>query len=42
LRGLIDSKCIIIDHKQRKEDGGLGEVDNGQIAHPYCNSTYKN
>lgn len=40
--GLIDSKSITIDHIQRKQDGGLGVIDNGQIAHPYCNTTYKN
>ena len=40
--GLIHFNSITIDHIQRKEDGGLGVVDNGQLAHPYCNSTYKN
>jgi len=40
--GLIDPKPRTIDHKQRKQDDGLGVIDNGQIAHPYCNSTYKN
>ena len=40
--GMIDAKSITIDHKERKEDGGKGNVYNGQIAHPYCNSTYKN
>ena len=40
--GLIDSKCITIDHIQRKSEGGLGNTENGQIAHPYCNSTFKN
>ena len=41
-KGLIDSKSITIDHIQRKSEGGLGIIDNGQIAHPYCNTTYKN
>ena len=30
-----------IDHTIRKQDGGTGNVQNAQIAHPYCNSTYK-
>lgn len=38
----LHRNSITIDHIDRKEDGGLGEVDNGQLAHPYCNSTYKN
>lgn len=32
---------IQIDHVQRKADGGLGALDNAQLSHPYCNSTYK-
>ncbi len=40
--GLIHQNSITIDHIHRKEDGGLGNVDNGQISHPYCNTTYKN
>ncbi|HLP87114.1 MAG TPA: HNH endonuclease [Nostocaceae cyanobacterium] len=40
--GLIHRNSISIDHIQRKEDGGLGNVDNGQITHPYCNTGYKN
>jgi hypothetical protein len=40
--GYIHKNAITIDHIVRKEDGGLGYVDNGQIAHPYCNSTFKN
>jgi hypothetical protein len=40
--GLIHRNSISIDHIQRKEDGGLGTVDNGQITHPYCNTGYKN
>jgi 5-methylcytosine-specific restriction endonuclease McrA len=38
----IHKNSITIDHKIRKEDGGKGNFDNGQLAHPYCNSTYKN
>lgn len=39
--GLIDPKSITIDHIEDKKDGGLGSIDNAQIAHPYCNSAYK-
>lgn len=41
-RGLIHLNSITFDHIERKEDGGIGTIDNGQIAHPYCNSTIKN
>ncbi len=41
-KGLLHRNSITIDHVDRKQDGGLGCVDNGQLAHPYCNSTYKN
>jgi len=40
--GLIDARTRTIDHIQRKSENGLGTVKNGQIAHPYCNTTYKN
>ncbi len=40
--GYIHRNSLTIDHITRKEDGGLGTIDNGQIAHPYCNTTYKN
>ena len=40
--GLIYSKSITIDHIKRKSEDGLGTIDNAQIAHPYCNTTYKN
>lgn len=40
--GLIHRNSISIDHIQRKEDGGLATIDNGQITHPYCNTGYKN
>lgn len=41
-KGLIHVNSITFDHIQRKQDGGKGSVSNGQLAHPYCNSTYKN
>ena len=40
--GYIHKNALTIDHIIRKEDGGLGIIDNGQIAHPYCNTTFKN
>ena len=40
--GLLHKNSITIDHKVRKSDGGLGSLENSQLAHPYCNSTYKN
>lgn len=40
--GYIHRNSITIDHVDRKEDGGQGRADNGQLSHPYCNTTYKN
>ncbi|WP_341840406.1 HNH endonuclease family protein [Chitinophaga caseinilytica] len=40
--GYIHRNSITIDHTTRKQDGGLGTIDNGQISHPYCNTTHKN
>lgn len=40
--GLVHVNSISIDHINRIEDGGLGVIDNAQITHPYCNTTYKN
>jgi len=40
--GFIHTNSISIDHVERKKNGGLGNVENGQISHPYCNTTYKN
>lgn len=40
--GYLHANSITIDHIQRKQDGGLGAVQNGQLAHPYCNTTFKN
>ncbi|HBG28518.1 MAG: hypothetical protein A2Y10_07215 [Planctomycetes bacterium GWF2_41_51] len=40
--GLIHRNSISIDHIQRKADGGLADIENGQITHPYCNTGYKN
>ncbi len=40
--GFIHTESMTIDHIKRKQDGGLGSVDNGQLTHPYCNTTFKN
>lgn len=39
--GLIHRNSITIDHIERKSEGGVGELKNAQLAHPYCNSTFK-
>jgi Protein of unknown function DUF262/HNH endonuclease len=40
--GLVHRNAISIDHVVRRADGGLGAPDNGQLTHPYCNTTIKN
>lgn len=41
--GLVDTnKSASYDHIKRKSDGGMGDSDNGQITHPYCNTAVKN
>lgn len=40
--GYIHRNSVSFDHIQRKQDGGLGSVENGQVTHPYCNTGYKN
>lgn len=40
--GVVHVNATSVDHITRKRDGGLGNVDNGQITHPYCNTGYKN
>jgi hypothetical protein len=40
--GLIHFNSISVDHIKRREDGGLGAVDNAQLSHPFCNTTVKN
>ena len=40
--GYLHTNSISIDHIKRKADGGFGNVENGQLTHPYCNTTYKN
>lgn len=38
----IHTNSISFDHKHRKEDGGIGDFENAQLTHPYCNSAIKN
>lgn len=38
----IHTNSISFDHKQRKEDGGIGDIENAQLSHPFCNSAIKN
>ncbi|MFI0504753.1 HNH endonuclease family protein [Streptomyces albogriseolus] len=40
-RARLNPRFSTLDHEVRKQDGGNGAPRNGQIAHPYCNSGYK-
>jgi hypothetical protein len=40
-RAYMHRNSITFDHIQDKRLGGTGDSENAQIAHPYCNSTYK-
>lgn len=40
--GYIHRNAISIDHIIRKQDGGIGSLENAQLVHPYCNSAIKN
>ncbi|WP_407667520.1 HNH endonuclease [Myxococcus dinghuensis] len=40
-KGHVMGPTAAIDHIQRKEDGGMGLPNNGQLTHPYCNSVIK-
>lgn len=35
------TKSMTADHILRIEDGGMGNIENLQWTHPYCNSGYK-
>jgi hypothetical protein len=39
---LNPNKSVSYDHIQRVSEGGLGEPDNGDLVHPYCNTEIKN
>ncbi|MYB40404.1 HNH endonuclease [Candidatus Saccharibacteria bacterium] len=38
----VHFRSITVDHIIRRSDGGSADMDNAQLAHPYCNSGYKN
>lgn len=41
--GYLDpNKSVSYDHTKRKQDGGLGTLENCQLTHPYCNQSVKN
>ena len=41
-KGYLDStKAVSYDHMTPKRDGGRGDVDNIQLAHPFCNTGVK-
>ena len=40
--GFVHTNSISFDHIKRKQDGGLNTIDNGQVTHPYCNTSFKN
>lgn len=39
--GLMHRNSMTTDHVERMVDGGGAHSGNAQIAHPYCNTTYK-
>lgn len=40
--GYMDNNSLSVDHICRKADRGTNSPENGQVTHPYCNTTYKN
>ena len=38
----VHFRSSTVDHIKRKSEGGNADIANAQIAHPYCNSGYKN
>ena len=42
-KGYLDPhKSVSYDHITPVREGGLGEAENGQMVHPYCNTAMKN
>jgi hypothetical protein len=39
--GLLHKNSMSVDHIKRKREGGRGSAKNAQLAHLYCNTTYK-
>lgn len=40
--GALHTNSISLDHLTRVREGGQNTVDNSQLAHPFCNTGYKN
>lgn len=40
-QGFLHKNSIAIDHDFEKENGGIGNADNGRLTHPFCNSSKK-
>lgn len=40
--GYLSTVSSSVDHIVRKRDGGVGILENSQLTHLYCNTTYKN
>ena len=39
--GLLHRNSMHTDHVERREDGGTASLSNAQLAHPYCNTGFK-
>jgi hypothetical protein len=43
--GICDARVLprvaTVDHIVRREDGGTGDITNGQPVHPFCNTGFK-
>jgi hypothetical protein len=39
--GFLHKNSISIDHDLEKENGGIGNADNGKLVHPFCTSSKK-
>jgi hypothetical protein len=39
--GFVPTQALSLDHINRTADGGLTTSENTQLAHPYCNTGYK-
>lgn len=37
----MHKNSIHVDHIESRRDGGMAALENAQLSHPYCNSTYK-
>ena len=38
---MVHRNSLQIDHIERAREGGGTSMENAQVTHPYCNSTYK-